>query len=181
MAFMDLVKEQADEQTTLEEAKKQLEAAQQQQEKLEKWIEFLAHNYESHEATMRQLAEAAEAAPAERAATAEEMKAAAAEMRKAAANIKKYTKNSQKEMLITAAICAVLFCIPSFAAGWFFSPSADSPAERILWNQAYPHQPVTPFTTKEEFLKMKENQKTYIENEKQKAAAEKLKQQTAQQ
>ena len=62
---------------------------------------------------------------------------------------------------------AAVFAIPCLFAGWFFKTDT---AERVWWNQSYPQQSVTPFTSKEDFEKMQENQKTYLENEKKKAA-----------
>lgn len=68
--------------------------------------------------------------------------------------------------LIVLAFIAI-FSIPCLFAGWFFKTDTT---DRILWNQNYPQQTVSPFTSEEEFEKLKENQKTYLENEKKKAA-----------
>ncbi len=69
---------------------------------------------------------------------------------------------------VFAVVCAAIFTVPAFAAGWYFS---NDTAERILWNQSYPNQAVTPFTSNEDFEKMQDNQKKYLDT----IAAENLK------
>ncbi len=69
---------------------------------------------------------------------------------------------------VFAVVCAAIFTVPAFAAGWYFS---NDTAERILWNQSYPNQAVTTFTPAEDFEKMQDNQKKYLDT----IAAENLK------
>ncbi len=71
---------------------------------------------------------------------------------------------------IFAVVCAAIFTVPAFAAGWYFNSDT---AERILWNQSYPNQAVTQFTPADEFEKLQDNQKKYLDT----VAAENLKSQ----
>ncbi len=72
---------------------------------------------------------------------------------------------------VFAVACAAIFTVPSFLSGWYFS---NDTTERVLWNQSYPNQAVTPFTESEDFERLMDNQKKYLDS----IAAENLKNST---
>lgn len=84
-------------------------------------------------------------------------------LEEAAKKIKANKTEDIKLDLIIVAIVFVVFCIPTFLAGWYFH--RDDTSQRILWNQAYPNSQVDPFTSKEDFSKRLDNQNQYLDNQ----------------
>lgn len=109
----------------------------------------------------QQLQQTAETALAPISAKAEQITAS---ISAAAYALDKKKKNDFKDDAVMIATSFFLFCVPCFIAGWWFH---DSAAERVLWNQVYPAQQVTPFTSQKDFQKLKDNQEKYLDGIKQ--------------